>query len=170
MKKPTDSPIFLGRVSGLFGVRGWVKIYSETSPRENILKYRSWILKQQGSERIYAVKQGKRQGKSVVALLEGYADRTAAEALLGAEIYIQPDQLETLELGEYYWSELIGCQVVNQQQEVLGEVDHLMETGANDVLIVKQQGKEQLIPFVDPWIVEVDVENQLITVDWESGF
>ena len=170
MKKSTDSPIFLGRVSGLFGVRGWVKVFSETSPRENILRYDEWILRSNTAERNCKVKQGKRQGKNVIALLEGVDDRTAAEALLGAEIFIRPDQLENLQSDEYYWSDLIGCRVINQQQEELGEVDHLLETGANDVMIVKRHGKEQLIPFVDPWIVSVDIESRQIVVDWESDF
>lgn len=170
MKKSVDSPIFLGRVSGLFGVRGWIKVYSETSPRENILKYRSWILRDTTGEQSYEVQQGKRQGKSVVALLDGFTDRTAAEALVGAEIFILPDQLESLARDEYYWLDLIGCQVVNQQQEVLGEVAHLMETGANDVMVVQRHGKEQLIPFIDPWVVDVDIENRSIVVDWEVDF
>ncbi len=170
MKRSTDSPIYMGRVSGLFGVRGWVKLFSETSPRENILKYSHWTLRSSEGERVFRVKQGKRQGKNIIALLEGVIDRSAAEALLGAEIYIDPEQLEDLQQGEYYWSDLMGCKVVNQQQELLGEVDHLMETGANDVMVVKRHGKEQLIPFVAPWIVDVDIENQLIVVDWEADF
>jgi 16S rRNA processing protein RimM len=170
MKKSTDSPLYLGRISGLFGVRGWVKVFSETSPREQILHYDPWILRQQGGERVCRVKQGRRQGKSVVVQLEGYADRTTAEALLGAEIYILPGQREPLDHDEYYWSDLIGCQVSNQQQELLGEVDHLLETGANDVLVVKRHNRQQLIPFTDPWIVSIDIENQSIVVDWESDF
>ncbi|MBT3308342.1 MAG: ribosome maturation factor RimM [Gammaproteobacteria bacterium] len=170
MKKSADSPIPLGRVSGLFGVRGWVKIHSDTSPRENILTYKEWILIQNGVEQVYSIQQGQRQGKGVVVHLEGFADRTEAEVLIGAEIFIRPDQLKPLASDEYYWSELIGCQVSNRQQESLGEVDSLMETGANDVMIVKLQGKEQLIPFIDPWLIEVDIENQSIIVDWESDF
>ncbi len=170
MEKSTDSPIVLGRISGLFGVRGWVKIFSDTSPRENILKYRQWTLTRNGNSQIYSVKQGQRQGKGVVALLEGFDDRTAAEALVGAEISINRDQLKPLQADEYYWSDLIGCQVTNLQQELLGEVEDLMETGANDVMIVKQGGQERLIPFIDPWVVEVDLDQQAITVDWEADF
>lgn len=170
MKKSTDSPIILGRVSGLFGVRGWVKIHSDTSPRENILNYREWMLTHNGTEKCYSVEQGKRQGKGVIALLEGFSDRTGAEAIVGAEISIRPDQLKPLEAGEYYWSDLIGCEVVNLQQESLGEVADLMETGANDVLITKRHGREQLIPFVDPWVIEIDIENHKIVVDWQSDF
>lgn len=170
MKKSTDSPVVLGRVSGLFGVRGWIKIFSDTSPRENILQYREWILTHRGESKNYVVEQGQRQGKGVIALLEGFSDRTAAEALVGAEISIRPDQLKPLQKDEYYWSDLIGCEVVNQQQVSLGEVVTLMETGANEVLVTEQGGKERLIPFVDPWVIRVDLEQQQILVDWDETF
>ncbi|MBT3197842.1 MAG: ribosome maturation factor RimM [Gammaproteobacteria bacterium] len=168
--KSTDSPVLLGRVSGLFGVRGWVRIYSYTSPRENILAYPSWRLHQNGGEQAYTVSQGHRQGKGVVAQLEGISDRTTAESLLGAEIFVARDALQPPALNEYYWSDLVGCQVVNLQQEALGEVANLMETGANDVLIVKAEREERLIPFVDPWVQEVELDKRLIRVDWPSDF
>ncbi len=168
--KSADSPILLGRVSGLFGVRGWVKIHSHTSPRENILRYKTWALQQHGEPTQYKLRQGKKQGKGVIAWFDGVDDRTAAEALVGAEIYIQHDQLQLLETGEFYWSDLIGCELLNLQQEPLGTVVELMETGANDVLIVRHQGSEHLVPFVDPWVVDVDLEKQQIQVDWDLEY
>ena len=170
IKKPSDSPVILGHISGLFGVRGWVKIHSDTSPRENILSYKEWMLSQNGIGKSVRIRQGKRQGKGGIVQLEGFEDRTAAEVLIGAEISIQMDQLKPLEVNEYYWSDLMGCQVMNQQQESLGEVVTMMETGANDVMVVKRQGSEQLIPFIEPWLLDVDIEKQCITVDWEADF
>ena len=168
--KSADSPILLGRVSGLFGVRGWIKIHSHTSPRENILHYKTWTLEQHGKSTQHTPREGKKQGKGVIAWLEGFEDRSAAETLVGAEIYIQHDQLQPLELDEYYWSDLIGCELFNRQQESLGTVTELMETGANDVLVVRHQGKDHLIPFVDPWVIDVDLENQRIEVDWDLDY
>ncbi len=170
MKKSTESPVVLGRISGLFGVRGWVKIHSYTGPRESILRYRRWQLLLNGQLSDVSVQQGHRQGKGVVAQLEGFDDRTAAELLVGAEIRVDRGDLKPLATGEYYWMDLIGCQVANLADESLGEVVDLMETGANDVLVVQQGGSERLIPFVDPWIVSVDLEGGQIRVDWDADF
>ncbi len=170
MKKSTDSPVVLGRVSGLFGVRGWVKIHSYTSPRENILRYRRWQLSLSGHDRSVSLRQGQRQGKGVIAQLEGFDDRTAAEVLVGAEIRVDRSELSPLTASEYYWMDLIGCQVLNLGNEPLGEVVDLMETGANDVLVVKEGRSERLIPFVDPWVISVDLEGEQIRVDWDADF
>ncbi len=169
-KKSTDSLVLLGRVSGLFGVRGWVKIYSYSSPRENILRYKNWLLTIDGQQKEVTVEQGHRQGKGVVVLLEGFSDRTASEALIGADIRVSRDALESLQSNEYYWSDLIGCQVINPEEGTMGEVSDLMETGANDVLVVSGGEKEILIPFVDPWVTAVDLEEREITVVWGRDF
>ncbi|MBC8519840.1 MAG: ribosome maturation factor RimM [Gammaproteobacteria bacterium] len=169
-KKSTDSLVLLGRVSGLFGVRGWVKIYSYTSPRENILRYRKWLLTINGEQREFVVKQGKRHGKGVVVLLDGFNDRTAAEELIGVDISVRRDALEKLTDDEYYWSDLIGCQVINSDDGVLGEVSDLMETGANDVMVISGEDKDVLIPFVNQWVTEVDLEEKRITVEWRLDF
>lgn len=169
-KKSTDSLVLLGRVSGLFGVRGWVKIYSYTSPRENILRYRKWLLTINGEPRELVVKQGQRHGKGVVVLLDGFNDRTAAEGLVGVDISVSRDDLAKLTDNEYYWSDLIGCEVVGSADGVLGEVSDLMETGANDVLVVSGEGGELLIPFVDEWVTGVDLGEKKITVEWRLDF
>ncbi len=169
-KKSTDSPVVLGRVSGLFGVRGWVKIHSHTSPRENILYYKRWNLSLDGKQLEVALSQGHRQSKGIVALIDGFNERTASEQLIGAEISVGRDELKSLKPGEYYWSDLIGCQVINLEGELLGEVEDMIETGANDVMVVKGEGGERLLPFVDPWLVEVELEKKRITVEWEADF
>ena len=161
----------VGEVSGVFGVKGWIKVFSFTQPRENILTYPSWILKKGKTSKAFKLADGRRQGKLVVAALEGINDRDQAAELTGWKILITKDQLPEPEAGEYYWVDLIGLKVINLDGQVLGTVDHLLETGANDVLVVKDNDKERLIPFVQPQtIVKVDLDDGSILVDWDADF
>ncbi|WP_303901012.1 ribosome maturation factor RimM [Thiohalomonas denitrificans] len=164
-----DSYVLLGRVSGLYGVGGWVKVFSHTQPRENILQYSAWYLREGDRWVRHSLLKGRRHGKAVVALLEGCDDREEARALIGADIAITREQLPKAGPGEYYWSDLIGLEVVTVGGEQLGRVDHLMETGANDVLVVAGE-RERLIPFVDEVIISVDLEGRCLTVDWDPEF
>jgi 16S rRNA processing protein RimM len=162
--------IIMGRISGLFGVRGWVKIYSYTSPKEGILGYRVWHLKRQGNWRHYSVAAGHRQGKGVVAQLEGYNDRDQAAELIDSDIAVSRDQLPTLPAGEYYWADLEGLSVVTLEGIELGRVSHLFETGANDVLVVKGD-RERLIPYtLGEAVQEIDLEAARMVVDWDPDF
>ncbi|TVO75292.1 ribosome maturation factor RimM [Sedimenticola selenatireducens] len=167
-KNETDWAV-LGRVSGLFGVRGWVKVFSHTSPKENILNYPSWFLFREGEWQEYKLKQGKAQGKGLVALLEGVDDRDQAAELTGADIAVRRDQLPEISPDEYYWSDLEGRRVVTETGVELGRVDHLFETGANDVMMVKGE-RDHLLPFIGQVIKEVDLDGDLITVDWDPDF
>lgn len=159
----------LGRISGLFGVRGWVKVFSHTSPKENILSYPSWYLFREGEWQEFKLKQGKTHGKGLVATLEGVTDRDQAAALCGVEIAIPRDQLPATDPDEYYWADLEGVRVVTLAGTELGRVDHLFETGANDVMVVKGV-QEHLLPFVGQVIKAVDLDADLITVDWDPDF
>lgn len=162
--------VVLGRISGLFGVQGWVRIFSETQPRENIVTYRPWYVGRPGHMRPMTVAEGRRHGKGVVARLEGITDRDAASALVGAQIAIRRDQLPTLAEDEYYWSDLEGLRVTTVDGVELGVVDHLMETGANDVLVVKGD-RERLIPFLrGDVVVDVDLQGGVLRVDWDPEF
>ncbi len=167
-KNETDWAI-LGRVSGLFGVRGWVKVFSHTSPKENILNYPAWFLFREGEWQEYKLKQGKTQGKGIVALLEEVDDRNQAAELTGADIAVRRDQLPEISPDEYYWSDLEGRRVVTETGIELGRVDHLFETGANDVMMVKGE-RDHLLPFIGQVIKEVDLDGDLITVDWDPDF
>jgi 16S rRNA processing protein RimM len=167
-KNETDWAV-LGRVSGLFGVRGWVKVFSHTSPKENILNYPAWFLFREGEWQEYKLKQGKTQGKGIVALLEGVDDRNQAAELTGADIAVRRDQLPEISPDEYYWSDLEGRRVVTETGIELGRVDHLFETGANDVMMVKGE-RDHLLPFIGQVIKEVDLDGDLITVDWDPDF
>lgn len=160
----------MGRVSGLFGVRGWLKIYSHTSPREGIIRYRDWFLKQGDAWRQYKVIAGRSQGRGVVAQLQGIDDRDLAATLVNCDIAVQRRQLPKLESGEYYWADLQGLRVTNLEGVELGVVSHLFETGANDVMVVEGE-RERLIPYT--WgeaVREVDLERGEILVDWDPEF
>ena len=170
--------IVVGKVSGLFGVKGWHKIFSETAPRNNILSYSPWYLKTGDGWQEYKVAEGKVHGKGVIARLEVCTDRDKAALLVGHQIAIRHDQLAKTEQGEYYWSDLIGLQVVTTQDIKLGKVKNLMETGANDVLVVKTDAiepdetvQERLIPFItEQYVVKVDLEAGMMVVDWDPEF
>lgn len=159
----------LGKIVGLFGVRGWVKIHSYTRPPEAILAYRRWRVHLSSGWREYEVEEGRAHGKAIVARLAGYTDRDQAAELVGAEVALKVSELPPTRPGEYYWAQLEGLEVVNLQGVVLGRVSHLMETGANDVLVVSGE-RERLIPFVRDVIRAVDPVAGRITVDWEADF
>lgn len=171
MAEDMDDYIVVGRIAGLYGVRGWVKVFSHTQPRENILTYSTWYLKKQGEWVANDLEAGRAHGKGVVAKLKGCDDRDAAAALMGNTIAIHREHLPQAAPGEYYWADLIGLEVVTVDGVSLGVVDHLLETGANDVLVVTQAGVERLIPFVQGQFVRsVDLAARLITVDWDPDF
>jgi 16S rRNA processing protein RimM len=158
----------VGKISGAFGVRGWMKIYSFTDPRDNILRYSPLYISLKGEWVETKVVGGQVQGKGIVMGLANVTDRDQVVALIGSELAIKKTQLAPAKDGEFYWSDLIGLEVINKQQESLGTVDHLLETGAHDVLVVVNDKKdERLIPFVIDEIVEqVDLDNKIIHVDW----
>lgn len=160
--------ITLGEINGVFGVQGWVKVYSFTEPRERILAYGPWRLRTaDGDWREIAVLDGRRQGQAVVAALEGVDDRDQALALNGAEIAVTRDRLPPPAEGEYYWADLEGMQVVTLDNEDLGRVRSLFRTGANDVMVVAGE-RERLVPFVtDRFVREVDFDAGVIRVDWD---
>lgn len=160
----------------MFGVRGWVKVFSYTSPRVNVVRYSPWYLRQDGQEVIQQVITGQAHGDGVIASLAGIDDRDAAAALVGAEIEIDRATLGP-ELGaelkdpavpeEFFWVDLQGMEVRTRTGASLGFVDQLFETGANDVMIVVGTGRH-LIPFLYGSVVEtVDGERRVITVDWD---
>ncbi len=161
--------VTLGRISGLFGVNGWVKVFSHTSPRTNILEYKSWYLARRDGWQEFQLQDGRRHGKGVVAQLQGYSDRDRASELIGADIAIQREQLPIAEEGSFYWSDLEGLQVCTTEGVDLGRVDHLLETGANNVMVVKGE-RERLLPFIDQVISAVDLDGGVITVEWDPEF
>ncbi|OQX32048.1 MAG: ribosome maturation factor RimM [Candidatus Sedimenticola endophacoides] len=161
--------VILGRVTGLFGVRGWVKVFSDTAPRTNIFTYPAWYLRRGEEWRPYRLVQGKPQGKGLVASLEGVDERDRAAELIGAEIAIPRERLPETGEDEYYWTDLEGLRVETLEGRDLGRIDHLFETGANDVMVVEGE-RQRLIPFIPDVIVEVSLARRRMVVDWDPEF
>lgn len=170
MSGAPQKQVVLGRVSGLMGVKGWIKVHSYTEPRESIVAFKHWILRDEGVESRVEVETGRRQGRTVVAKLQGIDDRDEARELIGAEIAVAREDLPPCEPGEYYWTDLEGLEVRTLAEEALGRVDFLFSTGDHDVMVVAGE-RERMIPFVRERIVrEVDLERGVITVDWDPSY
>lgn len=170
--KDTGRRILLGRVAGAFGIRGEAKLESWTEPRSAIFRYQPWILRDaRGNEREISGVRGKESGKHVVATFPDVADRDAIEAMRGTEIYVPRSALPPPSEGEYYWVDLEGLKVVTVDGVSLGTVSHLFATGANDVLVARDDARERMIPFVQPqYVTSVDFEAGVVTVDWDPDF
>lgn len=172
------APVIVGKIGVQYGVKGWIKVYSYTRPAAQILEYARWMLAAQpdsGDWQSVKVASVRRQSKKLLAKLAGIDDRNGADELAGKWIAIRPSQLPRLPRGEYYWSDLTGLAVVNQDGVELGVVDHLVETGANDVLAVRRDDPanvaaeaagERLLPWSPEVIVAVDLEGGRIRVEW----
>lgn len=182
----SSEKIVVGRITGVYGVKGWVKIFSYTDPMESIVDYQPWFIRAENKKNApwtqITLEAGKRHAKTVVARLEHCDDRDQALTYVGNEIAIELQQLEALKRkNEYYWRDLIGLRVINQQGIELGSVKDLMETGANDVLVVVSDIKaengettkirERLIPWtMKRAIIGVDLDKKVIEVDWDPDF
>jgi 16S rRNA processing protein RimM len=170
LTKERNNTVCVGKISGVFGVKGWLKIFSYTSPKENILSYSPWLLVKKGEMKTVEVAEGNLHGAGVIARIKDVSDRSQAETFLGYEIFIRREQLPVVSQGEYYWSDLIGLEVITVEGVILGIVDSLLETGANDVLIVKGE-RERAVPFIQgQTIVKVDTDAGRIMVDWDPEF
>ncbi|AQS37577.1 16S rRNA processing protein RimM [Shewanella psychrophila] len=172
-----QEPVVLGKLGSSHGIKGWLKITTYTDSVEGIFDYSPWLIKEQGEWREVKVLQWRFQGKAVVASLEGVETRDQAQMLTNCEIAVTPQQMETLPEDEFYWRDLIGCEVVNTKGYNMGKVQEIVETGSNDVLLVKANAKdgfgkaERMIPFVtEQFIVEVNLTEKQITVDWDPDF
>jgi len=165
----------LGKIVGVWGVKGWIKLHSYTRNRADISEYKTWYLQAsriQSEPTPVAVLNCREQGQGIVAQLDGIADRDQAMALRGHKILVRQRDLPKLPDGEFYWQELIGLTVSNKDIEI-GTVNSILETGANDVLVCKNKVKGQpdvLIPYTDQVVLEVDVDNGSMIVDWDASY
>ncbi|MFU8765390.1 MAG: ribosome maturation factor RimM [Haliea sp.] len=176
MTEPAVSErLVIGRITGCYGIKGWVKIHSYTEPMENFLDYGGWMVARRGGLEAVDFDAGRRQGKGLVAHIRGVDDRNEAETFHGLEVSVEGRALPVLEEGDYYWHQLQGMRVwcsTENGQVLLGEVDYLLETGANDVLVIKAcegsiDQRERLIPWLPGTTVrQVDQAAGRIEVDW----
>jgi 16S rRNA processing protein RimM len=168
-------PVSVGRIAGPYGIKGWVKVASFTDPGDNVFGYKPWVLRDhigRRPERSMALLESRKHGKGWVARLEGVQNREAAEELKGLEIVVDRSQLPEPESGHYYWADLEGLQVERRNGQLLGRLDHLLETGSADVMVIVGEGQAErhLIPFImHKTVFEVDLDAGCIRVDWEEA-
>jgi 16S rRNA processing protein RimM len=172
-----ENLITLGKVGSVYGIKGWLKTHSFTENPADIFDYSPWSLKLGGKLQSVTVTDWRKHNNGLIAKFSGVDDRDMAQSFVSSEISIKESVLPELPEGEFYWRDLIGMSVVTEQGYSLGEVTDLMETGANDVLVVKANRndgfgkKERLIPYLFEQVVKtVDAKNKQITVDWDPGF
>ncbi|WP_376689963.1 ribosome maturation factor RimM [Wenzhouxiangella sp. EGI_FJ10409] len=161
-----DESVVVGRFNGPWGVRGWVKVWSETRPPVAIFDYQPWLVGERGDP--LGIEQWQQAGPRLVVKLRGVDTPEAAAALGRETIRVARSSLPEPESGEYYWHDLIGLEVVNLQGHVYGRVERMQETGAHDVLEIRgEEGGTVLIPFVTgEFVQDVDLAGGRITVDW----
>ena len=175
----SESFVELGEIVGVWGVKGWIKLHSFTRNRADIADYQNWWLQSKRKNDLpqpIKVLRCREQGQGIVAQLEGVDDRDQAMALRGQSILVKQADMPKLSEGEYYWQELIGLMVTNQQKEI-GIISSILETGANDVLVVNQvdRGEEEnspevLIPYTPQVVMQVDIVQGTMLVDWDPEF
>lgn len=170
-----ENRIQIGQLRSPYGLNGWLWVYSNTAPLSNMFDYLPWYIKTKAGWQTVDVKRWKTQGKGLVVALKGVIDRTAAEQLVGAEIWIAKSQLPQAGIDEYYWSDLKGLTVIalqEDEQEVnLGKIHELFETGANEVMVVHAtaesvDSEERMIPWHRDVVQRVDLETGHIYVLW----
>ncbi|WP_456268226.1 ribosome maturation factor RimM [Kushneria sp. AK178] len=170
----TQSPeqyVVMGKLTSPYGVKGWLRVYSWTSPMEGILDYETWLVEQNGQRTPMTLRNGQRHGKGLIVRLDGVDSREAAERVAGATVLLKAAELPSLSEDEYYWYQLEGLAVQTGDGVALGRVEYLFETGANDVLVVRGEDRERLIPFLpDDVIQKVDLQGGIMTVDWDPDF
>ena len=179
---PEDA-IEVGRVVDAWGVKGWIKVQPFASDPQALFSSRRWFvkppeendIKQFGTKPaasfppLLKITEAKEHGDGVVAQVQEVADRNAAEALRGARLFIARSSFPTADADEYYWVDLIGMSVVNRQDEALGTVIGLLDTGPHSVLRIQPadaKAEERLVPFVAAYVDDVSMADKRITVDW----
>ena len=164
-----EKKLLVGKINCYFCVQGWVKIFSYTKPRKNILEYQPWYFVDNETYKVIEITSGREQSKTIVAQVKGINNRDEALQLIGKDLYINKDQLPKLDNDAHYWHELTGFRVINKNGIDLGVVDYLVDTSSNDVLVTKGD-KEHWIPYIEPYLVSVDKQNRVIIVDWNENY
>ena len=162
--------VVMGKIVGPHGIMGWLKIQPFTEDLKTLGKFSSWFLsKDENKWKEFKVESSSIQGRTMLSKIEHVNDRIDADELKGFLIGINKIDLPALEKGKYYWSDLIGLEVINQSGFNFGIIDSIMETGSNDVLVVKDL-KETLIPYLSDVILKIDLDKKNVLVDWDENF
>ncbi len=167
----------VGKLGSTYGIRGWLRVYSSTEQAESIFDYQPWFLKVKGQWQSTELESWRHHNHDLIVKLKNVDDREAAQILANVEIGVDLSVFPQLQEGDYYWHDLIGCNVINLDGYAMGVVTEMMETGSNDVLVVRANSKdafgkqERLIPFLYQQVVKrVDLTTKTIEVDWDAGF
>jgi 16S rRNA processing protein RimM len=167
---PGPDRLVVGRVSGVYGVKGFVRVFSETDPRGAIAEFPRLWMQRSGAWECLEVEAGRAHGRGVVVKFRGTDDREAAHGLIGCTLAVERDWLPPLEEGAFYWADLQGLRVETEDGVALGRVEGFMQTGANDVMVVKGD-RERLVPWVrGVYVLDVDLDAGLVRVDWDPDF
>jgi 16S rRNA processing protein RimM len=167
--RPPENLVVMGRIVAPFGVKGWVKIEPFTAAAKNLSAYPRWWIGDGTDWEERGVTEARAQGRVVVARIAGCDDRDAAASFTGRQIAVPRAQLPIARANEYYWADLIGLDVVNEAGRDFGKVIRILETGANDVLVVQGE-RERLIPFIADVIAAIDLQAGLMRVNWDADF
>lgn len=173
-------PVVIGRTAAVYGVKGWLKVRSFTEPMENFLGYENCFIQRQGQWQPVVIEAGREYNKGLLIKLQGVDSPEEARLFSGCDLAVAKTDLPPLEADEFYWNQLEGLQVFTEHAErgrlLLGRVDHLLETGANDVLVVQGDEhsidrRERLIPYLPEQVVlAIDLEAGTMQVDWDPDF
>lgn len=168
MSKADAEYIVVGKIGSTYGIQGWLKVFSFTEVMADILDYSPWYLEDGEGWKCIEIKAGREHGKSLVAHFSGFNTPEHARVLTGKKIAIKRSQLPALPTDEYYWTDLEGLMVIDQHGNELGRILYMLETGSNDVLVIKNQGKEHAIPYLPGTVVtSIDLAQQVMHVDWD---
>ncbi len=177
---PTDA-VEVGRIQDAWGVKGWFKVLSHSADPQALFSSKRWfILPSERGEKTFsgvlklAIREAKTHSDTVVATAQDIEDRSAAEALKGARVFVTRSSFPTAGKDEYYWVDLIGLAVVNREGQPMGEVKELLSTGPQTVLVLAYEAdgkpQERMIPFVAAFVDDVDLAARKITVDWLADY
>ncbi len=174
--RPDKDTVVLGQLGRVHGIKGWLKLISFTTPIENILDYSRFWVNIEGRKQQLEIDDFRRQSRALLVHIKGYDGPEAATQLTGIKLSVASEKLPKLENGEFYWHQLEGLTVVNQHKQLFGRVSNLLETGANDVLVVAATNasiddRERLIPYLVGSVVsKIDLNSETIVVNWEADY
>lgn len=178
MSANSSNLVNVGRITAVFGIKGWVKVHSYTEPQDNLFSYHPWWIKTKHGVKQVEIDEARPHGDAYVAHIKGVDDRDLAASYTACDIAVERALLPNLDEGEYYWHQLEGLAVYTSVggEQRLGVVSKMMETGANDVLVVQGDAqsidqRERLVPYVPgQFVVSVDLQAGRILVDWDPEF